>query len=264
MTIKITSPIKDFTGNTSVGSTPLVFENGTAVVEKLSDAVKAYLLGAGYTVDGESVTPPASYNGQRVADEAPVDSRDLVDPTQVGSQLRDAAVDPAKADFLPPTGAGTADPHGPKVVSPEVHASQGVRPVTGGPVAVDNPDAQEAKETAATAAAVKPLDDLTIPQLQKVAESRGVDLKGVTLKADIIDVLKLNEKDAAEKAEAEQRTYVITYTDAAGDEQKLDVVGDDQVEGVQARFADGGDLAGCKVTSVEVKQADATSTDAQA
>ena len=66
--------------------------------------------------------------------------------TKVGAPLRDAAVDPHEDDFLPPTNAGKEDPHGPLVVSPEVHASEGVTPVVGGKVHVDDPQAQTAKE----------------------------------------------------------------------------------------------------------------------
>lgn len=70
----------------------------------------------------------------------------------VGTKLRDAAVDPKPQDFLPPTNAGEANPHGPDVVSPEIHGSQGVRPITPGPVAVIDPPVQEAVETAHAAA----------------------------------------------------------------------------------------------------------------
>lgn len=50
------------------------------------------------------------------------DSRDFAEPTPVGGRLRDAAVDPHKDDYLAPTNAGKADPHGPEVVSPGLHA----------------------------------------------------------------------------------------------------------------------------------------------
>ena len=56
----------------------------------------------------------------------------------VGSPLRDAAVDPKPWDFLPPTNAGEADPHGPLVVAPGIHGV-GPKPIRGGEVFVDNP-----------------------------------------------------------------------------------------------------------------------------
>lgn len=78
---------------------------------------------------------------------AAVDARDA-GTRLVGTPLRDAAVDPKPSDYLPPTNAGKADPHGPDVVSPEIHGA-GLAEVVPGPVDPD-PDDQEADETAAT------------------------------------------------------------------------------------------------------------------
>lgn len=65
------------------------------------------------------------------------DPRDIT-LTVLGTPLRDAAVDPEPGDFLPPTNAGAegelGNPHGPTVVSPEIHASEGTRPVHPGAV----------------------------------------------------------------------------------------------------------------------------------
>jgi hypothetical protein len=44
----------------------------------------------------------------------------MTDTVHIGTQLRDAAVDPSPSDLLPPTNAGTADPHGPDCVAIEV------------------------------------------------------------------------------------------------------------------------------------------------
>lgn len=61
------------------------------------------------------------------------DPREYVNPTVVGTPLRDGAVDPREGDFLGPLNAGLAgedgNPHGPNVVSPQIHASDGIRPV---------------------------------------------------------------------------------------------------------------------------------------
>lgn len=159
--MKITSPVAEFTGETSFGRTTLLFKDGVATTDKLDDGVRAYLLGAGYKVGSEQHDPITSLDGAPVPDDAPIDSRDFADPTQVGSKVRDAAVDPHEDDFLAPTNAGLADPHGPDVVSPEVHASQGVRPVKPGDVGVDDLDAQDAAETqhAADATDGTPVDD---------------------------------------------------------------------------------------------------------
>lgn len=48
------------------------------------------------------------------------------------SPLRDAAVDPSPGDYLPPVNAGTANPHGPSVVS-----VQALSPRSGNPPWVD-------------------------------------------------------------------------------------------------------------------------------
>lgn len=74
------------------------------------------------------------------------DPRDYVASTQVGTSLRDAAVTPSPDDFLGPTNAGQENPHGPLVVNPEIHASEGVRPVRPGPVDSD-PTVQDTAET---------------------------------------------------------------------------------------------------------------------
>lgn len=80
-----------------------------------------------------------------------VDSRDVT-PATVGTPVRDAAVDPADGDFLVPLGAGEADPHGPDVVSPGLHASQDVRPVRGKRV---REAAQQDRDESSHAAAVQ-------------------------------------------------------------------------------------------------------------
>lgn len=78
------------------------------------------------------------------------DPRDVT-VTQHGTPLRDAAVDPEPTDFLPPVNAGKVgedgNPHGPNVVAPEIHASQGTRPVRPGAVFAD-PVVQSMAESA--------------------------------------------------------------------------------------------------------------------
>lgn len=75
------------------------------------------------------------------------DARDYTDPARVGGTLRDASVDPRPGDYLPPTNAGKADPHGPLVVAPGIHGV-GPKPIRAGEVFIDNPDKQEKAETA--------------------------------------------------------------------------------------------------------------------
>lgn len=77
------------------------------------------------------------------------DPRDIVDQ-QIGTHLRDAAVDPRPDDFLPPTNAGAerplGNPHGPTVVSPEIHGQESVRTIRPGLVS-SSPATQSDEET---------------------------------------------------------------------------------------------------------------------
>lgn len=64
---------------------------------------------------------------------------------QVGTPLRDAAVDPRPGDFLAPTNAGEENPHGKLVVSPGIHGSE-TGPIAPGIVSSD-PATQDEKES---------------------------------------------------------------------------------------------------------------------
>lgn len=128
---KVEAPNKDYRGTGPGGA---VFEDGVA--EVTDEAALNYYRGAGYAVSGKVETP---------ADESePVDPRDLTHVT-VGTALRDAAVDPKPGDFLAPVNAGEGNPHGPAVVSPEIHASgpSGIRP---GEVFAEDAAKQEKRE----------------------------------------------------------------------------------------------------------------------
>lgn len=145
--MQITSPVKGYSESTEVGPYIFDFKDGVAQYDEskhlpLNDGVKRFLKDSGYGLGSEAATSPEP------APE-PADPREVGDE-QVGTKIRDAAVDPMDGDFLAPTNAGEANPHGSEVVSPEVHASQGVRPVKGGEVHVGDPDAQDAAETAHT------------------------------------------------------------------------------------------------------------------
>lgn len=135
--MKITSPIEGFTSTTYVGPLILDFKDGVAEVDEKTVPAGAlgYLQQQGFTVDGKATKP-----AELVTPDAPqptvVDSREVVEE-QVGSKARDAAVDPKPEDFLPPVNAGKADPHGPKVVAPQVHATP-EQPVRPGEVSDDN------------------------------------------------------------------------------------------------------------------------------
>lgn len=134
---------------------------------------------------------------------APVEAPELADPrdvtdTQVGTALRDAAVDPSDDDFLAPTNAGKANPHGPEVVSPEIHASQGIRPVKGGDVHVDEPQEQDSEEKAhaeevleegaqVAATVERPAGNGSREEWAAYAETQGVDVTDDMSRNDIRD-----------------------------------------------------------------------------
>lgn len=133
---KIQSPIEGFTGETVFGTTKLSFKDGVADAKDAPEGVLAYLRGVGFTVDGKTVEQPEAPE--------PIDSRDITE-TQIGTKARDAAVDPQAEDFLPPVNAGKADPHGPKVVAPQIHAAK-EQPVRPGKVS-DDAKTQQAAES---------------------------------------------------------------------------------------------------------------------
>lgn len=179
--MKIKSPDKTYTGTSRYGDTVLAFQDGVAEHEgKLPPGVRLYLQGAGYGIDS---APEA------VKEEAPADPRDLTHE-QLGTELRDAAVDPKPADFLPPTNAGlegeAGNPHGPNVVSPELHASQGVRPVKAGPV--EETPKQEPAETSHTEASrdngdltglERPAGNASRDEWAEYATAQGKDVDGL-------------------------------------------------------------------------------------
>lgn len=125
---KIKSPIEGYNGSSTFGSTTLVFTDGEADAKDVPEGVLSYLRERGFGVDGKTVDQPDA--------PAVIDSREIVEE-QVGSKARDAAVDPKPEDFLPPVNAGKADPHGPQVVAPQVHATP-EQPVRPGDVSDDN------------------------------------------------------------------------------------------------------------------------------
>ena len=119
---KIVAPNKEYNG--FIG--PVEFRDGKAETD--NQAVISYAREHGYEVDGETREMPA-------APDMP-DPRDSSN-VQLGTALRDAAVDPQEGDFLPPVNAGKpgpeGNPHGPNVVSPGIHGV-GTGPIVPGPV----------------------------------------------------------------------------------------------------------------------------------
>ncbi|HEX9993928.1 MAG TPA: hypothetical protein VGB14_13445, partial [Acidimicrobiales bacterium] len=116
----------------------------------------------GYTVE----------KGGTMPDAAPLAARPF--PRVGAPWSRDAAVEPDAAGpdsdaFLPPTNAGQADPHGPAVVSPGLHAVPPA-PLVPGPVSKD-PDEQERVETAAAEPVLS--GDATVDEVMPEAWTPG-------------------------------------------------------------------------------------------
>lgn len=173
---KVTTPVKGFTGQV-LG---VHFTDGKGETD--DPTALGYFRRKGYTVAGETI--------ERTEHSIP-DARDVgflgsgIEPQ--GTRLRDAAVDPRPEDFLPPSNAGEADPHGPEVVSPGLHAVEGAKPVTPGKVP-DEPDAQEAKETAATGNAERPAKSAAKGDWVAYAVAQGLPDAGVLTKAELIEL----------------------------------------------------------------------------
>lgn len=136
MSTTIRTPVAGYTGRAYIGGLVLDFDEGTATVDgDLPGGVAVYLAENGYGIDGAPKEPAPTPE--------PADPREHA-LTQVGTRLRDAAVDPRPGDFLPPTNAGDANPHGPDVVAPGIHAMESKAIVPG---EVGDVARQEERET---------------------------------------------------------------------------------------------------------------------
>lgn len=149
---KIEAPNKEYNGHGPGGA---VFKDGVAETD--DEAALNYYRSAGYTVDGEVISG---------ADSQIIDPRDI-EVQVVGTPLRDAAVDPQEGDFLAPINAGKTNPHGPDVVSPEIHGS-GPSGILPGVVPADNLDKQEQRE--------KEFAQARLLQKKSVVDAAGVDV----------------------------------------------------------------------------------------
>lgn len=198
---RIEAPVKQPGDVTGVGG--LVFTDGVAETD--NPAIIGYCQGAGYTVDGE-VLNEAPNPGERF------DARDAAEPFIVGTPLRDAAVDPQDGDFLPPTNAGEADPHGPEVVAPGIHAVSGPGPIVPGPVGrfetgedgsrvvITDTDEQQSRET--TAAERVFLDQEPVPEVT-AALAEAVDQPAPATEPD-------DNRPAGNASTEEWRAYAVS------------------------------------------------------
>jgi hypothetical protein len=134
--VEVFTPVADYTGEVA----GVAFEQGRGEVERGSAAYR-YFRQQGYGIGRQTDRPAVP---------EPVDPRTLGTNgdgiAHVGTRLRDAAVDPQPGDFLVPTNAGAANPHGPLVAAPGIHAAPPA-PIVPGAVSKD-PAEQDRRETA--------------------------------------------------------------------------------------------------------------------
>jgi hypothetical protein len=164
--VKVTAPVRDYAGVVA----GVTFKDGEAEFDpaELPGAL-GYFQDAGYTVAGYEANEPALSSAYEDEEpEAPAPGTPA-NPTGIigGVPPRDAAIEGADAAgpvsdaFLPPTNAGQADPHGPHVVAPGIHAV-GPAPIVPGPVLTgDRVDEQERRETAVAEAVL--VDNTPVP-----------------------------------------------------------------------------------------------------
>lgn len=188
---KVEAPNKGYNGT---GPGNAVFVDGVAEVD--DDAALNYYRDAGYKVSGKVQSP--------VEHPEPPDPRE-VGLQVVGTELRDAAVDPEPGDFLPPVNAGEDNPHGSSVVSPEIHASgpAGIRP---GVVFVEDTDKQQERESEFAAAR---LVDGTPAAEAIAAEVDDLDKRGE---------LELSDPGSAQVGAEAARDIARKESDADADE----------------------------------------------
>lgn len=181
--VKIASPVEGLNTSTAIGPLVLNFKDSVAEVDsdQVTDGLRAYLEDNGYGIDGSTPQGRKVRLGQA---EVP-DPRDI-SAVRVGTPTRDGAVDPRDKDFLGPINAGEANPHGPAVVNPEIHASEGVRPIKAGPVHVDDPGAQDAAEKAHAKAAT---DGTRVRLTPEEQELLGVDEDGNPTEPDSVQIV---------------------------------------------------------------------------
>lgn len=135
--VKVYAPNKAYAG--AVGT--IQFRDGQAEVDEgTQGAALAYFRKAGYGI-GE---PPAGRQDPRPDYEQVTH---VGQPSSIDAAVTKDADGPVSDAFLPPTNAGEADPHGPLVVSPEIHGPSGTKGIKPGDVHVGEPAEQEQAET---------------------------------------------------------------------------------------------------------------------
>lgn len=147
--VRVEAPVETFTGVIA----GVAFADGVAEFDpKENPGAHGYFQTAGYRINGKQVNdPPGLYAPRPTPTAAAPGTPDNPDGIIRGPSSNDAAVvkdagGPMSDAFMPPTNAGEADPHGPLVVSPGIHAVPPA-PIVPGPVSPEAPT-QEKVETA--------------------------------------------------------------------------------------------------------------------
>lgn len=191
--MKVHAPNPAFSG-TTVG---VVFKDGVADFDpKQNGAAEAYFRRRGFGLGKPAELPAAPGTDAR-----------HVTQVRVGAPLRDAAVDPEPEDFLPPTNAGEADPHGLLVVSPEIHGPAGPKGIRPGPVAVDDPARQSAQETELAQAVL--VDQVPVPVATSMAVPERPAVRAPA--TDWRDFAVAQGLDPIEAAETSKEKLIARY-----------------------------------------------------
>lgn len=137
-TTTVYAPNRDLTG--VVAGVP--FARGQGEVDEASHpGAMLYFRRAGYGIGTDAVRAdpkPTPYQAPAPAEVRRPQSLDAAVQPDAGGPVSDA--------FLPPTNSGAANPHGPSVVSPGLHAVPPA-PIRPGAVHVEDPQRQEREET---------------------------------------------------------------------------------------------------------------------
>ncbi|MFF2621296.1 Ig-like domain-containing protein [Oerskovia jenensis] len=165
-----------------------------------------------------------------------IDPRDVAD-VQVGTRLRDAAVNPRAGDFLPPTNAGKpgqlGNPHGPTVVSPEIHASEGVRPVRPGAVsavaatqsAAETAHAQAWQDATGTTAVTPATASVAVAATRALVTTGGPDSRAVSWSSSRTTLATVNASGVVTGVAAGTATITATWSDGSRASATITVTG---------------------------------------
>jgi hypothetical protein len=211
-------------GETYIGPVTLQFVEGVAKYDgDLPEGALIYMRSHGYGIDAKA---------PEVADQTPdvPDPRDLV-TTLVGTDLRDAAVDPRPEDFLPPVNAGEENPHGPKVVAPGIHAASTAKPIHPGPVGasgdLSTPDSDKSpnviKDTDVQAANESALAEAVLVDQTPVPEATAAAAKVDPVNEDAKRSDDSTDADAFDPS-AHTVDDVLAYLDSADDAERGRVI----------------------------------------